>query len=314
MSSSFKFNYKMSDNRILIVINQRCLALPSMMSADGTCCNGDENRVIDTFSKLGFQEFVYRNMTTADLQDIVTLLTRNNHKTYSCVVVVILTDGAAVGDIQTADGSYKLKDFLTLFDVDELRDKPKMFVVQTNRGAKILRNHCKHASCQCLMYPSSERGGFRRIYSVIGWLCKVFGHSSSPRIASHQLACLNYTLPVRETIVIYSYVDAFVLYGDTDVGSPVIYELCQALDKFGKSCNILTAITMMQHKVAQYVPAALPVVHMNCTRLMHYGDAPNDVTPSKTTITTMTDECSVILEEEGELSGDDDGEVRTAVK
>ncbi|ABO37350.1 caspase-like protein [Heliothis virescens ascovirus 3e] len=314
MSSSFKFNYNMGDSRILVVINQRCLALPSMMSADGTCCNGDENRVIDTFSKLGFQDFVYRNMTTADLKDIVTLLTRHNHRTYSCVVVVILTDGAAVGEIKTADGSYKLRDFMTLFDVDKLRDKPKMFVVQTNRGAKIRRNHCKHASCQCLMYSSSERGGLRRIYSVIGWLCKVFGRSSSsPQFASQQLACLNYTLPVRETIVIYSYVDAFVLYGDTDVGSPVIYELCTALDKFGKSCNILTAITMMQHKVAKYVPAALPVVHMNCTRLMHYGDAPNDVTPSKATITTMIDGCSVILEEEGELS-DDDGELRTASK
>ncbi|CAL44673.1 32.6 kDA Caspase 3/7 [Spodoptera frugiperda ascovirus 1a] len=265
----------------LLIINQRALALPNRtISSDGTCCDGDEYLLVDTFTKLNFKVQTIRNASKIVLETTVRNYIEKNVKRVACYFVVVLNDGNDADTILTTDGTYSLSELYALFTLYTVRAIPKVFLIQSCLGAKIDRSHCDRASCQCDQeedaHPTSVCHDIfvntvRRVIHACSR--KSNGSTTTTETKCSDVATVVLTSPhTEETIIVYLRIEAYLRYGDTKCGCFMIEKFCKNLIKYGTRSSVHTTITMVQNEMQITDPKHVPIVQMNCTKLLFLGD------------------------------------------
>ena len=91
------------------------------------------------FTYLGFYTYRYNDLTSGQMMDVLTKVSKIDHKKYNCLLVAILTHGAQ-GKLHGTDSqSIPVESLTKLFHGDQcpsLVGKPKIFILQACRGEK----------------------------------------------------------------------------------------------------------------------------------------------------------------------------------
>ena len=99
----------------------------------------DASALLRLFTHLGFYTYRFNDLTAGQMRDILTTVSKIDHKNYDCLLVAILTHGTK-GKLYGIDcKSIPVESLTTLFYGDQcpsLVGKPKIFILQACRGKK----------------------------------------------------------------------------------------------------------------------------------------------------------------------------------
>ena len=102
----------------------------------------DAAALLRLFTHLGFYTYRFNDLTAGQMRDILTTVSKIDHKNYDCLLIAILTHGTQ-GKLYGVDCKSILVESLTkLFYGDQcpsLVGKPKVFILQACRGKKLDR-------------------------------------------------------------------------------------------------------------------------------------------------------------------------------
>ncbi|XP_031774251.1 caspase-1-like [Apis florea] len=100
----------------------------------------DENAIRETFSALGFEVVIHKDLYFIDIIHIIDKLKDEDHSDSDCICFFVLTHGDSKGAIYASDGSfYSINIIWQLFTADScpsLAGKPKLFFVQACKGSE----------------------------------------------------------------------------------------------------------------------------------------------------------------------------------
>uniref|UniRef100_A0A8C1Q5D1 Caspase 21, apoptosis-related cysteine peptidase n=1 Tax=Cyprinus carpio TaxID=7962 RepID=A0A8C1Q5D1_CYPCA len=102
-------------------------------------CSVDEHLLLNTFKSLGFHVQVERNLSANEMISALRKVSKENHTDNSCFVCVLMSHGEE-GTILASDERWiPVKTLTSLMTSDlcpSLRDKPKLFFLQSCRGVE----------------------------------------------------------------------------------------------------------------------------------------------------------------------------------
>ncbi|XP_060876415.1 caspase-1-like [Metopolophium dirhodum] len=167
-----------------------------------------------SLNNLGFSVTPYENLTLDELNDTIDYWVEEDHTKHDCFLMAVLSHGEQ-GIIYAKDRGYKPEEILWgRFTGDKcvtLAGKPKLFFIQACQGD--------------------------RLDSGVQLRTQVDGPSS-------------FKIPIyADMLIAYSTVPNFVAWRNLK-GSWFIEALCDALNKYGFVHDLLTILTIVNHKVA----------------------------------------------------------------
>ncbi|XP_050685488.1 caspase-1-like [Leptidea sinapis] len=210
--------YNMSGDRYIYIFNHyayqktRYFNQHRPSTREGT--QKDVNRLSKVFSRLGFKVVAHNDLEHGDIIKEVTAISSRDHSNTSCLFFAFLTHGERGGDLYASDRPYQFRDVLVLLEHGHasLVAKPKVLFVQACRG--------------------DQKDEGRRV------------ELDSP-VAS-------YVVPTHaDFLILYSTVEDYLSYRDTN-GSFMIQDLCNIIESYHESCDLLHLITLVHHRVAYH--------------------------------------------------------------
>lgn len=166
-----------------------------------------------TLENLGFTVCMYDDLVKADLDKVLDQAAQEDHAEADTLLVAVMSHGSE-GTVYAKDMAYPVERLWNRFTVKKcpsLAGKPKIFLVQACRGNKI-------------------NEGARVQYD---------GESK------------NYKLPnFSDVVVAYSTIPGFLSWRDTRKGSWFMQGVCEALDEYKYSEDILSILTEVCRKVS----------------------------------------------------------------
>ena len=85
------------------------------------------------FTNLKFETTIYDDATTDEIYNIFHHYAKMDHSKYNGIICAILSHGEE-GLIYGTDGTVSIKELATIFQVDALHGKPKLFFIQACQG------------------------------------------------------------------------------------------------------------------------------------------------------------------------------------
>lgn len=209
----------------------------------------DEESLSRRFRKLGFQVYVYRDRTCADMRARLEELGEQNYSEDDCFVCCILTHGDD-GVLYGTDGKFPVDRVLEPFlgnACPTLRGKPKLFFIQACRGTRL------------------DDG------------VEVTFDSADSRLGTGPV------LTDPDFLVAYSTVAGFFSFRNQQDGSWFVQALCAVLKKRGRSDHLLSLLTEVCHHVAMKFTSdtpsnpdfhrkkQVPCITFTLTRLLYFS-------------------------------------------
>ncbi|KAG6800595.1 caspase-3 [Apis mellifera caucasica] len=178
--------------------------------------NYDEKAINETFSTLGFEVKIYKDLKFNKIIEVITSLQNENHDDCDCICFFILTHGKIGDNVSAYDISYPVQMIWQPFNSDNcisLAGKPKLFFIQACRGV------------------TSDSG--------------IQGRSG---IDSDEMT---YVLPMTaDFLYAYSTMEGCYSFRDTNKGSWYIQTLCKVINEHWKNYDMLKMLTITLRKVA----------------------------------------------------------------
>ncbi|XP_043792908.1 caspase-1-like [Apis laboriosa] len=179
--------------------------------------NYDENAINETFSALGFEVKIYKDLKVNEIMDVIMNLQNEEHYDCDCICFFVLTHGKIGDNISAYDMTYPVQMIWQPFNSDScisLAGKPKLFFIQACRGV------------------SSDSG-------IQGRSCDIDSDE------------MTYILPTTaDFLYAYSTMEGCYSFRDTNQGSWYIQTLCKVINKHWRDCDLLKMLTITLRKVA----------------------------------------------------------------
>ncbi|XP_032510684.2 caspase-1-like [Danaus plexippus] len=208
--------YDMSGDKYLVIFNhfeyEKTRYFNYKKPSDRNGTEKDVERLKKVFGNLGFKITTHDDFSHGEIFDAVVEFSKLNHKATSCVCFAFLTHGDKCGDLYARDRTYQFRDVTMMIESGDagLVGKPKLFFVQACRGRLV------------------DDG--RRL--------EMDGSEATFVIPTH-----------ADFLVLYSTVEDYVSFRDRD-GSFMIQELCNVIEEYQKSWDLLHMITLLHRRVA----------------------------------------------------------------
>ncbi|KAJ1217684.1 hypothetical protein NDU88_005276 [Pleurodeles waltl] len=218
--------YKMNNKRrgVALIFNHEWfdwgLQLPERR---GT--NADRDNLLERLSELGFEVSCYFNLKTEDIDKTILDASTADHSDADCFLCVFLSHGEK-DHVFSYDGKIEIQGLTKMFKGDKcpsLVGKPKIFIVQACRG-KQCDNVIACDSVDSMMEPKNE---------------------------IQVDAASVYTLPAgADFLMCYSVAEGYFAVRNARKGSWFIQDLCDTLQKYGSSLEMLEILTLVNRKVS----------------------------------------------------------------
>lgn len=187
----------------------------------------DADSLENQFAKLGFEVVVRKDMTSSQIKQTLKQVSALDHTENDCFVCFVLTHGDH-GNLYSYDGRYAIDHLFGNFLGDNcpsLVGKPKLFFVQACQGSKL------------------DPGVVVSVDALD---------------AAHYFKIPTYA----DFMIAYSTLPGFYSFRNTEKGSWFVRALVQVLHDFHLEHDLLTMMTMVNHRVAYYFSsnAATPVL------------------------------------------------------
>ncbi|CAL7952152.1 unnamed protein product [Xylocopa violacea] len=209
---SSKYEMKLNRRGICLILNQVHFEDHNDRSASEV----DENTIQVTFTQLGFEVRIKRDLTFASISEVMGKLTREDHSDCDCISIFVLSHGEDNGKIYAKDMPYPLITiFTSLTNCISLAGKPKLFFIQACRG-------------------TSKDNGIKG---------RDIGIDANDNIY--------YTIPAfADFLFCYSSMDGYYSFNDPDKGSWYIQTLCRTIDELWKDTDLLRILVIAGRNVA----------------------------------------------------------------
>ncbi|KAL0114472.1 hypothetical protein PUN28_011617 [Cardiocondyla obscurior] len=181
----------------------------------------DASRLKTTFDNLGFDVELYNDFTHNEIMNKIEKVREFDHSNNDCLCVIILTHGVQNDLLCAKDVIYKSDGLWKPFTADKcltLAGKPKLFFIQACRG------------------DESDSG-------II----------LSPRtlIKTETDSVVSYAIPTHaDFLIAHSSIQGFFTWRNPLEGTWYIQCLCDILDEYGTTKDLMTMLTMTARKVA----------------------------------------------------------------
>ncbi|XP_015589999.1 caspase-1 isoform X2 [Cephus cinctus] len=182
----------------------------------------DAKRIQKTFTNLGFEVDVFDNYKHSEVIDRVEKLSQENHSDNDCLCIFILTHGLNNDLILAKDVAYKSDSIWKPFTADNcptLAGKPKLFFFQACRGDKL--------DAGVTLKP--------RTLSAT----ETDGGVASYKIPTH-----------ADFLIAHSSADGFYSWRNPAEGTWYVQSLCDVLDTYSSTTDLLKMLTITARKVA----------------------------------------------------------------
>ncbi|XP_044046697.1 caspase-3a [Siniperca chuatsi] len=210
-SHSFRYSLNFpSIGQCIIINNKNFDRRTGMNQRNGT--DIDAANAMKVFAKLGYRVKVYNDQTVSQMKQVLTSVSKEDHRCYASFVCVLLSHGDE-GVFFGTDGSVELKYLTSLFRGDRCKSlvgKPKLFFIQACRGTDL----------DAGIEPDSAEDGITKIPVEADFL---YAFSTAP---------------------------GYYSWRNTMTGSWFIQSLCDMISKYGKELELQHIMTRVNHKVA----------------------------------------------------------------
>jgi len=204
-----------SMGKFVIISNKNFDANTGMGVRTGT--DVDAENLYLRFKEFGFDVDVKRNLKAKDIRDLFQGIARMDHSSYASFGCAILTHGED-GVVYGTNGPIEIDQITKPFKGDRCKSlvgKPKVFFIQACRGTDLMD----------------------------GTNVDPHQHDANSDIAER--------LPVEsDFLMAYSVVPGYFSWRNSIRGSWFIQALCECLDKYGRSMDLLRLMTRVNKKVA----------------------------------------------------------------
>ena len=130
------YYYSMSEiprGKAFIINNENFLPASEMQGSPRLGTNIDALSLQELFTRLKFETTIYDNATKAEIFNIFHYYATMDHSKYNGIICAILSHGKE-GLIYGTDGTVSIKELATIFQVEALHGKPKLFFIQACQG------------------------------------------------------------------------------------------------------------------------------------------------------------------------------------
>ncbi|XP_075217421.1 caspase-1-like isoform X4 [Lycorma delicatula] len=246
------YNMDHKKRGVAIILNHEHFDIPNLKSRTGTAADCENLRT--TLMSLGFEVRKYDDLTSSQIDHVLTLVSEEDHSDCDCILFALLSHGEQ-GMIYSKDSGYKSENLWSRFTADlcpTLAGKPKLFFIQACQGDKL-------------------DGG-------ITVTTQVDSNSASP-----------FKIPVHaDFLIAYSTIPGYYSWRNTSRGSWFIQALCLELKENGFNYDLLTLLTFVNRRVAidfeSYVPGdykmhaqkQIPCLTIMLTRLLKFKKKPDE--------------------------------------
>ncbi|XP_070491694.1 caspase-1-like isoform X2 [Chironomus tepperi] len=242
INASHEYNMNHEKRGIAVIYNQEHFEPHTGFKKKRKGTDVDLKALIKTFERLEFKVMYYSDLSKAELIKSLEKVSSKDHSKSDCIIITILSHGE-LNKIYTRDDHYNIS-LITSFFTDEscpsLKDKPKIFFVQSCRGGQADRGHQMTYSSNYRL-ARVDMGSYEEVdVTATGTI-----HSQIyPQEMVHNPPNNPDFLIVRSTMPNY------VSFRNEVTGSWFIQELCTELDKSGNELDILTLLTYVNGQVA----------------------------------------------------------------
>lgn len=211
-----------------LIFNNQHFDIPSLKSRPAS--NVDCENLKVALTKMHFKVKVYSNCTFEEIQKALIKVAEKDHSDCDCIWISFITHGR--GDhFYAKDKLFNIETTWTHFTGDKcptLAGKPKIFVIQSNRGERLDSGILTETDGNCM---SNKRPR----------LDQIDGNESS----------IKYRIPVySDFLVAYSTIFGFEAWSHNLNGSWFIQSLCKELNEFGTKYDFLKLLTFVNQRVA----------------------------------------------------------------
>ncbi|XP_014362694.2 caspase-3 [Papilio machaon] len=241
--------YDMSGDKYLVIFNHtkykmtRYFHFQTPTPRKGT--EKDVESLKKTFSNLGYKVLTYHDLDHGEILNKALEISRMDHTMTSCLCFAILTHGDKGGQLFASDRPYQFSDVTKMLENGDksLVNKPKLFFIQACRGGDM-------DDGRTVQLDSDDDLTFH--------------------VPSH-----------ADFFTMYSSVEGYAAFR-TALGSFLIQELCQAIDKYHDTLDVLHIATTVNRRVAYeystYTPSnknthnkkQMPEVRYTLTKLFKF--------------------------------------------
>lgn len=211
VSHSFRYSLDYpSIGQCIIINNKNFDRRTGMNQRNGT--DVDAANAMKVFAKLGYKVKVYNDQSVAQMKQVLTAVSKEDHSSAASFICVLLSHGDE-GVFFGTDGSIELKYLTSLFRGDRCKSlvgKPKLFFIQACRGTDL-------------------DAGIE---------------TDSPDDETTRI-------PVEaDFLYAYSTAPGYYSWRNTMTGSWFMQSLCDMFTKYGRELELLHIMTRVNHKVA----------------------------------------------------------------
>ncbi|PSN56820.1 Caspase-1 [Blattella germanica] len=186
----------------------------------------DVEKLMATFGELGFQIDIQENLTHDEIIKHVWEVSGNEDlKCHDCLVVVVLTHGLEQDAILAKDRTYSVKELVTPFvgrNCLYLANKPKLFFIQACKGKYLQRK----VNLMTMMDGTKFINGNKENIQY-------------------------YSIPSNSDVLIsYATLEGYIALRDPTWGTPYINILCNELEKYGTTSDLVTILIRVHHTLS----------------------------------------------------------------
>ncbi|XP_075217418.1 caspase drICE-like isoform X2 [Lycorma delicatula] len=131
------YNMDHKKRGVAIILNHEHFDIPNLKSRTGTAADCENLRT--TLMSLGFEVRKYDDLTSSQIDHVLTLVSEEDHSDCDCILFALLSHGEQ-GMIYSKDSGYKSENLWSRFTADlcpTLAGKPKLFFIQACQGDKL---------------------------------------------------------------------------------------------------------------------------------------------------------------------------------
>ncbi|KYN42910.1 Caspase-1 [Trachymyrmex septentrionalis] len=204
-----------------IIFNHEDFSLSPQMKRVGSA--KDAERLQKTFGDLGFDVELHNDFKFSEIQDVLKRVSQLDHTDNDCLCVITLTHGLEKGIICANDVMYTSNELWKPFTADKcltLAGKPKLFFIQACRG------------------DESDDG------------IQLVANRSLKRTETDSVN-ISYSIPIHADFMLaHSSVEGFYTWRSPFEGTWYIQCLCDILDEYGTTMDLMKMLTLTARKVA----------------------------------------------------------------
>ncbi|XP_046820105.1 caspase-1-like [Vespa crabro] len=214
----FLYNMNYDNRGKCVIFNHAIFEDKNLNERKGT--DIDTTRIKDVFTQLGFEVLIYDNLTYVEVKDIISKLSNEDHSKNDCICIFVLTHGTSNDLLYSKDVAYSTSYIWKPFSADlctSLAGKPKLFFFQACRGNNAQEPFELRCNADINVTDSST----------------------------------SYKIPIHaDFLIAHSTIKGSYSFRNEKYGSCYIQYLCDTLEQYANTKDLLSILTITARKVA----------------------------------------------------------------